>query len=54
VNKDSEVIMKGIRTNNNCYIWSSQMDNPSKISTAARRIFKGKEKCQIRIPNLKE
>jgi hypothetical protein len=47
MNKDSEVIMKGIRTNNNCYMWSSQMDNPSKISTVARRISKGKEKCQI-------
>ncbi|KAI5436288.1 hypothetical protein KIW84_022671 [Lathyrus oleraceus] len=56
VNKDSEVIMKGIRTNNNCYMWSSQMDNPSKMSTVARRIIKGKEKCHIRMlrPNLKE
>ena len=45
VNKDSEVIMKGFRTHNNCYMWSSQMDNPSKMSTVARRIIKGKEKC---------
>ncbi|KAI5409934.1 hypothetical protein KIW84_055406 [Lathyrus oleraceus] len=28
--KNSEVIMKGIRTKDNCYMWSSQMDYPLK------------------------
>jgi hypothetical protein len=60
VNKDSEVIMEGIRTKNNCYMWSSQMDDPSKMSIVARRTFKGNEKCQTRMlhqklrPNLME
>jgi hypothetical protein len=60
INKDSEVIMEGIRTKNNCYMWSSQMDDPSKMSTVARRTFKGNEKCQTRMlhqklrPNFKE
>ncbi|KAI5407268.1 hypothetical protein KIW84_053503 [Lathyrus oleraceus] len=29
-NKNNEVIMKGIKSKDNCYIWSSQMDYPLK------------------------
>jgi hypothetical protein len=67
-NKDSEVIMKGIRTKDNCYMWSSQIDyslkctyvkeKGMKMSISARGTLKSDErqvcgKCQTRMSHQK-
>ncbi|KAI5382437.1 hypothetical protein KIW84_070023 [Lathyrus oleraceus] len=65
-NKDSEVIMKGIRTKDNCYLWNSQIDYSSKctyvkgmkMSISARGTLKSDErqvcgKCQTRMSHQK-
>jgi hypothetical protein len=37
--KNSEVIMKGIRTKDNCYMWSSQMDYSLKYSYVKEEVI---------------
>ncbi|KAI5444798.1 hypothetical protein KIW84_013178 [Lathyrus oleraceus] len=53
----SEVIMRGIRTKDNCYIWSSQLDCPLKywVSTNALKSDEkqGWGKCHIKMSHQK-